>query len=128
MKLKLAIIYGIITWIISSILAIILVPICSNYFPRINFIVPLISIIVIGFFGILYIRNIDSHETLEGFLVGIVFFIIDSILDRIFIFLPKYSDYMVYDPVLHIISMAFITIMIFRIFSSNENWFTIGEE
>ena len=112
MKLKLAIIYGIITWIISSILAIILVPICSNYFPRINFIVPLISIIVIGFFGILYIRNIDSHETLEGFLVGIVFFIIDSILDRIFIFLPKYSDYMVYDPVLHIISMAFITIMI----------------
>ena len=112
MKLKLAIIYGIITWIISSILAVILVPICSNYFPRINFIVPLISIIVIGFFGILYIRNIDSHETLEGFLVGIVFFIIDSILDRIFIFLPKYSDYMVYDPVLHIISMAFITIMI----------------
>ena len=112
MKLKLAIIYGIIAWIISSILAVILVPICSNYFPRINFIVPLISIIVIGFFGILYIRNIDSHETLEGFLVGIIFFIIDTVLDRIFIFLPKYSDYMVYDPVLHIISMAFITIMI----------------
>ena len=41
----------------------------------------IISIVVTGFFGILYIRNIDKNEVDEGILAGIVFGVVYLILD-----------------------------------------------
>lgn len=110
MKLKLAIIFGILIWIITYILTIILSPILALILPDSNIIVPAIVIIVTGFFGILYIRNINENEVIEGLAVGMVFVIIDILLDYALLFNgtnPMFSDYK-----LHLFSMIIFTLMI----------------
>jgi Na+-driven multidrug efflux pump len=57
MKLKLAIIFGIIIWIVTYVLSSIFNPIFTDNLPSVNIVVPIIMIIVTGFFGILYIRR-----------------------------------------------------------------------
>ena len=112
MKIKLAIITGILIWIISTILTEIFNPILNANLPYVNIIVPIITIIITGFFGIIYIRNIDENEVLEGVLVGIVFVIIDIILDYIFFIIPKSTYLIVENYPLHILSITVITLSI----------------
>ena len=85
MKIKLAIIYGILIWLITYVLSEIFNPIFTDNLPHINIVVPIIIIIVTGFFGILYIRNIDKNEVIEGFLAGVIFIMMDVICDYIFL-------------------------------------------
>lgn len=112
MKLKLAIISGILIWIFSTILTEIFNPIFNSNLPHINIIVPIITIIVTGFFGIIYIRNINKNEVVEGFIVGIIFIVIDVVLDTIVFILPKSNNLIVADYPMHVISITIITLMI----------------
>ena len=112
MKLKLAIIYGILIWIVSTILNEIFNPLFNANLPQVNIIVPIITIIVTGFFGILYIRHIETNEVIEGILVGIIFIIIDIILDYIIFILPQSGNLILGDYPLHIISITLITVLI----------------
>lgn len=112
MKLKLAIIYGVLIWIFSSVLTNIFNPIFTSNLPGVNIIVPIITIIVTTFFGILYIRNIDSNEVVEGVIVGMMFVIIDIILDYIFFILPQTPSYIIGDYPIHLISITIITLFI----------------
>jgi hypothetical protein len=66
MKIKLAIVSGILIWIISTVLTEIFNPIFNSNLPHVNIIMPIITILVTGFFGIIYISNIDANEVLEG--------------------------------------------------------------
>lgn len=112
MKLKLAIILGILIWIITSIATELFNPIYNPNFPHVNIIVPLITIIATGFFGIIYIRNIESNEVIEGILVGIIFVVIDFILDTVFFVLPDSANSIIGNPQMHIISITIITLLI----------------
>lgn len=112
MKLKLAIIYGILIWIITYLATEILNPIFSTALPNINIIVPIILIIATGFFGILYIRNFNENEVMEGLLVGVVFIIIDIICDFLLMLFAKNNSLIFTDYKLHIISMIVITLLI----------------
>lgn len=112
MKLKLAIIYGVLIWIISTILIHLLNPIFNSNLPGINIIVPVITIIVTGFFGILYIRDIKTNEVIEGIIVGIIFVLIDTILDAFILVLPIAQSSITGDYSLHIISITIITLLI----------------
>ena len=112
MKIKLAIIYGIIIWFLTYVLSSILNPIFTDNLPNINIVVPIIIIIVTGFFGILYIRNIDENEVIEGFLAGIIFIIIDIICDYVFLIIPHNGNIFIQDYPLHILSMIIITLLI----------------
>ena len=112
MKLKLAVIYGILIWIISSVLCDFFNPIFTSNLPHVNIIVPVISIIVTGFFGILYIRNIDENEAFEGLLAGIIFVIIDIILDYIYYIIPQTQNLIFGNYPMHVISMIIITLSI----------------
>lgn len=112
MKLKLAIIFGIVIWVLSYVLSTALGPIFTDNLPHINIILPLISIIVTGFFGILYIRNIETNEVVEGILVGMVFVIVDIFLDMIFFVIPKTPNTMFEHYTTHVLSVAIITILI----------------
>lgn len=112
MKLKLAILFGIITWIITYLLSTLFYPIFPYNFRYVNIIVPIIIIIVTGFFGILYIRNIETNEVIEGFLVGIIFIIIDIILDSIFFIMLGTKTIMFTDYQFHLISMTILTLLI----------------
>ncbi|WP_305554277.1 hypothetical protein [Methanobrevibacter sp. V74] len=112
MKLKLAIIYGVLIWIISTILIHLLNPIFNSNLPGINIIIPVITIIVTGFFGILYIRDIETNEVIEGIIVGIIFVLIDTILDAFILVLPIAQSSITGDYSLHIISITIITLLI----------------
>ena len=112
MKLKLAIVYGIIVWILIYIISSIFNPVFTSHLPHVNIVVPISIIIVTGFFGILYIRVIETNEVIEGIIVGIIFIIVDAILDMLVFILPNNRIPIVHDYPLHIISMMIITILI----------------
>lgn len=112
MKLKKAIIFGILIWFITYILTSILNPIFTDNLPNINIVVPITIIIVTGFFGILYIREIDENEVMEGILAGIIFVIIDIILDSTIFILPNRPVLIVEDFTVHVISMFVIVLSI----------------
>lgn len=112
MKLKLAIAYGIIIWFLTYVLSTILNPIFTDNIPHINIVVPITIIAITGFFGILYIRNIDKNEVIEGFLAGIIFIIMDIICDYLFLLLPQRQALIVEDYPLHLFSMIILTLLI----------------
>lgn len=112
MKLKNAIIYGVLIWIITTGLSEIFNPIFTTHLPRVNIIEQIISIIVIGFFGILYIRSIESNEVVEGVIGGMMFVIIDIILDYVFFILPNQNFIISTNYPLHVISNTIITLFI----------------
>jgi len=112
MKLKLGIICGILIWVISTVLMEIFNPIFNSSLPHVNIIVPIITIIVTGFFGIIYIRNIESNEVVEGILVGILFVVIDIIMDFIAFILPQTQNLIIGDYPVHALSIAIITLLI----------------
>ncbi|WP_298498607.1 hypothetical protein [uncultured Methanobrevibacter sp.] len=112
MKLKVAIIFGILIWIITYILTEIINPIFSNHLAGINILVPIILIITTGFFGILYIREINENEVIEGFLVGLIFIFVDLICDMIFFIMPNTKNLIFSDYALHLFSMIVLTLLI----------------
>ena len=112
MKLKLAIICGILIWIISTILSEIFNPLFTTNLPNVDIIVPIITIFVTGLFGIIYIRNIETNEVVEGIIVGVIFVIIDIILDTLIFILPNTKNMIVGNYQLHFISITIITILI----------------
>ena len=112
MKLKLAIIFGVLIWFLTYFLTNIFNPIFNNNLPYVNIMVPILIIIITGFFGILYIRNINENEVVEGLLAGIVFIIVNMILDYIFFIIPNANNPIVGNYPFHITSMIIITLLI----------------
>ncbi len=112
MKLKLAIICGVLIWIITTILTEIVNPIFTSHLPHINIIVPIITIIVTGFFGIIYIRNIETNEVVEGIIAGIIFIIIDVVIDSFVYILPNSQSLIIGNYPLHLASNIIITLLI----------------
>ncbi len=110
--MKLAIVYGVLTWVLIYLLTEVFYPLFINFIPNFNIAIPLIIIIVTGFFGILYIRNIEENEVVEGILIGMVFIIIDIMLDYIVFILPQHTNIIVENYFIHLISMIIITLLI----------------
>lgn len=111
MKLKLAIIYGILIWSIVYIGTSFINPLFTSSFPEVNILVPIIQIICIGFFGILYIRDIYSNEVVEGFLVGCIFIVVNFIMDLI-LSIPDSQNFITANYPLHLLSTIIVTLLI----------------
>ena len=88
MKLKLGIIYGVLIWLLTHIVLTMVHRFIGDT-TYTNFIIALCIIIISGFFSILYIREINKNEVLEGLIAGILFVAIDIILDVIFSTIPN---------------------------------------
>nr|MCR5027113.1 hypothetical protein [Methanobrevibacter sp.] len=76
-----------------------------------NLIFPLSIIIIAGFFGILYIREINENEILEGIKVGFLFIIIDIILDLVFFIIPKNTNILLSNYPAHVALMIIIMLL-----------------
>lgn len=112
MKIKLAIIFGIVIWFLTYVLTEIFNSIFTNLAPFNQIYIPLIIIIVTGFFGILYIRNIETNEVVEGLLAGMVFIIVDILMDYIFFNLLGCHNSVFEDYIYHLVAMIIITLLI----------------
>jgi len=112
MKLKLGIFYGFLIWLLTFIISNIIQPVIIENIEYVNILVPLSIIIVTGFFGILYIRNINENEVIEGIKVGILFIIIDIICDMIFFVIPHNNNILIMNYPTHVVYMAIIILTI----------------
>ena len=104
MKLKLGIIYGILIWFFVYLITAIFSPLISDNIPYINIVAPIAIIVVTGFFGILYIRDINENEVIEGFKIGIIFILMDVICDFVFFILRNKTNILIDDYPIHVIS------------------------
>ncbi|WP_299526255.1 hypothetical protein [uncultured Methanobrevibacter sp.] len=111
MKLKIGIIYGILIWFLVYLITILFNPLINNNIPYITIVAPISTIIVTGFFGILYIRNINENEVIEGFKIGIIFILIDIICDFVFFIIRGQKNILIEDYPTHIISMIILTLI-----------------
>ena len=112
MKLKLAIILGILIWVLTYAFSQILNPLFTDNLPQINIVVPIIVIILTGFFGIIYIRNVNENEVIEGLIAGIIFILVDIICDAVFLVIPHQQNMIFGDYQLHVVSMIILTLLI----------------
>ena len=112
MKIKLAIIFGALIWILTYLFTSIFNTIFGKNILPTNIAIPIIIIILITFFGTLYIRNFNSHEVLEGLTCGIIFVLMDIVLDVAFFVLPHNQTVLIENYPLHIFFMAIMTILI----------------
>ena len=112
MKIKLAVIFGILIWFLTYLFSEILNPILIKFIPYNQVAIPLVIIIVTGFFGILYIRHIETDEVVEGVFAGMVFIIIDIILDYLFFILPGSPSVIFENYIYHLVSMITLTLLI----------------
>ena len=110
MKLKLAIIFGVLIWILTNFITSLFNPIFNNNLPYVNILLPIIPIIITAFFGTVYIRNIYENEVVEGIFLGIIFIIVYAILDSISFILP-HARLFIPNYHFHITSMAIITLL-----------------
>lgn len=111
MKVKLGIICGIIIWFLTNVLTALIQPSFidnNNYF---NLIFPAIIIIITGFFGIIYIREINENEIIEGIKIGFLFVIIDIILDFVFFVVPKNANILLSNYPTHIALMFILMLL-----------------
>lgn len=111
MKLKLAIIYGALIWVLIHVLQGIFKPIFNYTLPYFNMLFTIISIVVTGFFGILYIRNINKNEVDEGILAGIVFGVVYLILDFVCLLLFP-ERFLIPNYPLNVASMIVINLLL----------------
>ena len=112
MRLKIGIIYGVLIWIITHLVFSVTHPIIDTYMSNSTFILFLFIIIVSGFFSILYIREINKNEVLEGLLGGIIFAAIDIILDLIFFVIPNNHNILISNYTTHFIWISVMLIII----------------
>lgn len=111
MKLKLAIIYGALIWLSIHVIQGIFKPTFNYNLPYFNMLFTIISIVVTGFFGILYIRNINKNEVDEGILAGIVFGVVYLILDFVCLILFP-ERFLIPDYPLNVASMIVINLLL----------------
>lgn len=112
MKIKLAIIFGILIWILTYALSEIFNPIFITFIQYNQISIPIIIIVVTGFFGILYIRNIETNEVIEGMLAGMIFIIIDILMDYIAFTLLGFTSIIYENYLYHLVSMIILTLLI----------------
>ena len=112
MRLKIGIIYGVLIWIITHLLFSVTHPIIDAHTSNSTFILFLFLIIVSGFFSILYIREINKNEVFEGLIGGIIFAIIDIVLDLVFFVIPNNQSILFSNYTTHII---FISVMLITV-------------
>lgn len=112
MKLKLAIIFGILIWILTNIITAFINPVFIDNAHYVNILIPISTIILTGFFGILYIRNIETNEVVEGIIGGAIFILVDVVCDVIFLIIPNQKALIIDNYPLHIISITILTLLI----------------
>jgi hypothetical protein len=112
MKLGLGLICGILIWIFTYLISTLVQILTLDNMLYNNILLPLIIIIVTGFFGIIYIREINEDELIEGILVGILFIAIDIILDTVFFIILNNKNILFSNFLNHIILMSIITLII----------------
>lgn len=112
MKVKLGIIIGVVIWILINLTSLFVKPTIIDNVTYTNLIVPICIIIITGFFSILYIREIDENELIEGIKIGILIIIIDIILDMAFFIIPNRPNILLSNYPNHVLIMSFITLII----------------
>ncbi|MEW6610521.1 MAG: hypothetical protein AB1352_02765 [Patescibacteria group bacterium] len=86
-SLKKSILFGFLVWLLTFIVAFLMFPIHESNRPLFESIMPLIITITVVTFTYLYFKNIDKNIKAEGAKLGIIFLLINLVIDLI-LFMP----------------------------------------
>lgn len=87
-SLKKSILLGFLVWLLPFIVAFLIYPIHESHRPLFESILPLIITISVVIFSYLYFKNVDKNVKTEGIKLGIIFLLINLIIDLI-MFMPN---------------------------------------
>lgn len=92
------ILYGFLVWLVPFAVSFVVFPLKASMRPLFESIMPLVLTIVVVILAYSYLKDISIDFVKEGFVIGIVWFIINIVID-LFMFMPaspmqmSFSDY-----------------------------------
>ncbi|PKL66294.1 MAG: hypothetical protein CVV28_11475 [Methanobacteriales archaeon HGW-Methanobacteriales-1] len=81
------IIYGVLVWLIPFAISFVVFPLKTSMRPLFESIMPLVLSMVVITLAYYYLKNLESDYVKEGFLMGILWYIINITID-LFMFMP----------------------------------------
>ena len=87
-SLKKSILFGFLVWLFPFVVAFLIYPIHESNRPLFESIMPLVITISVVAFSYLYFKNVDKNVKAEGAKLGIIFLLINLIIDLI-MFMPS---------------------------------------
>lgn len=82
-SIKLALIYGLLVWVIPFVVAFLVFPLRTSERPLFESIMPVAVTLAAVLFAVLYFKKVEAAFLKEGVLLGIVFFLVSVAIDLV---------------------------------------------
>jgi hypothetical protein len=86
---KKALLYGFLIWLTVFVVAFMIFPIRESNRPFFESIMPVAISIATVFFSYSYFKNVEDHFLKEGFLLGVLFMLVNWIIDAVVMLSPS---------------------------------------
>ncbi|HEY0196345.1 MAG TPA: hypothetical protein VGC02_02110 [Methanobacterium sp.] len=81
------ILFGFLIWLVPFLVSLVIFPLKTSFNPLFESIMPVVITLTVVTFSYLYLKDIKENFAREGFVTGVVWFIISIVID-ILLFLP----------------------------------------
>ena len=106
--------FGFFIWLVPFLVSFVIFPLRSSNRPLFESIMPVILVLAVMIFSVLYFKKIEQRALKKGILVGIVWFIISIALDLL-LFLPPSPMHMSFVDYMMDIGLTYLIILLIPI-------------
>ena len=103
--------FGILIWLIPFLVSFVVFPLKDSNRPLFESIMPVVLTITVVIFSILFFKRVDREFMKEGFIIGIVWFTINIVID-LFMFIPESSMHMSLVDYIMDIGLTYLIILV----------------
>lgn len=114
MKLKIVILYGILIWLGPFLISFLIFPLRDTNRPLFESIMPLVLTIMVVFSSVLYFKKIDRRFIREGFIIGVIWFVINILIDLV-LFIPESPMQMTFSEYMMDIGLTYLIIPVITV-------------
>ena len=106
---KKALLFGFLLWVIPFVVAFLIFPIRNSDRPLFESIMPVVVVLCVVVFSILYFKVVEKHFSREGIILGISWFIISLAIDLL-LFMPDSPMHMSFIDYVKYIGLTYLMI------------------
>ncbi len=114
MKLKIVILYGILIWLGPFLISFLIFPLRDTNRPLFESIMPLVLTLIVVFSSVLYFKKLDRRFIREGFIIGVIWFVINILIDLI-LFIPESPMQMTFSEYIMDIGLTYLIIPVITV-------------
>lgn len=114
MKLKIVILYGILIWLGPFLISFLIFPLRDTNRPLFESIMPLVLTVIVVFSSVLYFKKLDRRFIREGFIIGVIWFVINILIDLI-LFIPESPMQMTFSEYIMDIGLTYLIIPVITV-------------